>query len=90
MDIRSVQAFVAGFDFKLHLLSFSEGLESIHRNRREVNENIFSTLLLYEAIALRIIEPLHLSLDHGNASGMREINGRLYRIDPDFCQGTYE
>jgi hypothetical protein len=34
-----------------------------------VNENVFSTLLLYEAIALRIVEPLHFSLDHGNASG---------------------
>ena len=70
MDIRGVQTLVTRFDFKLYLLPFSEGLEPIHRDSREVNEDVFTTLLFNEAIALRIIEPLHLSSGHGAASGV--------------------
>lgn len=75
MNIRSVQTLVTRFDFKLDLLPFSECLEPIHRNGREVNENVFSPFLLYEAVAFRIIEPLHLSLHHGPPPGRKKSMG---------------
>jgi hypothetical protein len=61
---RRVQAFVARFHLELHGLTFSKGFEPVHLNRREVYEYVVSTLLFNEAVTLRVIEPLHLSLDH--------------------------
>src|ERR1041385_5452970 len=61
-----VQAFVAGLHFELHHLPLGERLEAVHLNRREMHEHIFATVLFNEAVALGVIEPLHLSLSHSS------------------------
>jgi hypothetical protein len=59
-----VEPLVALLHFELHDLTLGERLEAVHLNRREMHEHVFAALLLNEAIAFGIIEPLHLSLDH--------------------------
>ena len=66
MNVRRVQTLVASFDIEFHLLTFRERLESFHRDRGEVNEDILSTFLFDEAVTLGVIEPLHLSPGHVN------------------------
>src|SRR2546427_4793936 len=63
-DVRGVQPFLAGFHFELHDLALSERLEAVHLNRGEVDEHVLAALLFNEAVALGVIEPLHLSLSH--------------------------
>ena len=70
VDVCGVQSLVPGLDLEFHLLTFSKRLESIHRDGREVNEDVFSAFLLDEAIPLGVIEPLHFSLGHGAISGI--------------------
>src|SRR6266496_1898361 len=62
--VGGVQPFVALLHFKLHHLALRERLEAVHLDGREVHEHILATLLFNEAVALGIIEPLHLSLSH--------------------------
>ena len=64
-----MQSFIASLDLEFDFLTFSKSLEAIHRYRREVNEDVFTTVLLDEAVALRIVEPLHFSSGHRTASG---------------------
>ena len=66
MDVCRVQPLIASFDFEFHLLSFRERLESVHRDRGEVNEDVLPTFLFDEAVTLGVIEPLHLSPGHVN------------------------
>src|SRR5207245_9528242 len=63
-DVLGVQPFLPGLHLELHLLPFRERLETVHLDRREVYEHILAALLLNEAVALGVIEPLHLSLSH--------------------------
>jgi len=72
-----MKSLVTRLDLELDLLTFSEGLEAIHRYRREVNEDVFTTFLLNEAVTLCIIEPLHFSSGHGASPG-RLISVRAY------------
>src|SRR6266851_3544977 len=51
-NVLSLKALRALFHFKLHSLTFVEGLVSFHRDRGEVHENIFSRLALDESEAL--------------------------------------
>src|ERR1041385_7413498 len=51
---------LAGVDLELHFLAFGETLEAVHLDRGEMDEHIFSVVLLNEAISLGVIEPLHL------------------------------
>src|SRR5438105_11290094 len=60
--VLSLKALGAFLHFKLHRLSFIEGLVAVHHDRGEVNENILSCLTLDEAIPLRRIKPLHCTL----------------------------
>src|SRR5256884_6102895 len=62
--VRGVQPFVASLYLELHHLPFSERLEAVHLDGREVHEHVLAALLFNEAVALGIIEPLHLSLSH--------------------------
>jgi len=71
VHVRRMQSLVPGFDLEFHLLAFGKRFEAIHRDRREVNEDVFSAFLLDEAITFGVIEPLHFSLSHGAASGIR-------------------
>ncbi len=70
VHVGSMKSLVTSLDFELDFLTFSEGLEAVHRDCREVNEDVFTTLLLNEAITLRVVEPLHFSSGHGTASGI--------------------
>src|SRR5688572_18706157 len=63
-DVRCVESLFSGTDLELHLLSLGERLESVHLNRREVHEHIFTAFLLNEAVSLGVIEPLHLPSGH--------------------------
>src|SRR2546430_13357975 len=62
--VRGVQPFVASLYLELHHLPFSERLEAVHLDGREVHEHVLAALLFNEAVPLGIIEPLHLSLSH--------------------------
>src|SRR3989440_9388574 len=63
-NVRGVQSFVASLHLELHYLPFSERLEAVHLDGREVHEHVLAALLFNEAVPLGIIEPLHLSLSH--------------------------
>src|SRR5947209_13017692 len=58
------QPFLASLHFELHDLPFGEGLEPVHLDGREVYEHVLAAFLFNEAVALRVIEPLHFSLSH--------------------------
>src|SRR5690349_1311319 len=55
-DVRRVKPLVAALDLELDELSFGEGLEALHGDGGEVNEDVLPSLLLNEAIALGVIE----------------------------------
>src|SRR6185437_12646482 len=92
LNVGGVESFVASTDFELDLLSFSERLEAVHCDRREMHEDVFTALLFNEAIALGIIEPLHFPFGHSSSllrdetdparrcagQGRRRLCGRLY------------
>jgi hypothetical protein len=61
-NVLCLKAFGAFFYFKFHCLTFVERFVSIHHNRGEVYENIFTGLALDKTITLRSVEPLHCSL----------------------------
>src|SRR5262245_25938889 len=51
-------------DLELHTLAFGEGLEAVHRDRGEVDEDVVPTLALDEAVALLVRKPLDGALLH--------------------------
>src|SRR5260370_278662 len=61
-NLLRLKALRALLHFKFHGLTFVEGLVTVHRDRREVRETIFTRLALDESEALRSIKPLHCSL----------------------------
>ena len=69
LDVGSLLAFGALRDFELDLLTFLEGLESVHVNRGEMGEQIFAAIIRSnEAKTLRIIEPLYCACCHERVS----------------------
>ena len=64
-NVRSLQALGPLLDFKLHLLTFSDGAKAVRLDGGVVNENIFAaTVLSNETKALRIVKPLHSTSCH--------------------------
>ena len=61
-NVLCLKAFGAFLYFKFHCLAFVERFVSVHHDRGEVHENIFTGLALDKTIALRSIEPLDCSL----------------------------
>src|SRR5580658_1967195 len=61
-NVLCLKAFGAFLYFKFHCLTFVERFVSVHHDRGEVYENIFTGLALDKTIALRSVEPLHCSL----------------------------
>jgi hypothetical protein len=49
-------------------LAFGEGLEAVHRDRGEVDEDVVTTLALDEAVALLVRKPLDGALLHVRSS----------------------
>ena len=61
-DFVCLRPFLALDNFKLHCVTFLQCLEAIHADSRVVDENVGPTILADEAVALRVIELLDLSL----------------------------
>src|SRR6185312_14464274 len=64
LHVGGVESLVAGADFELDLLSFSERLEAVHGDCGEMHEDVFAALLFNEAITFGIVEPLHFPSGH--------------------------
>src|SRR6266404_4382196 len=79
-NVLSLKALRALLHFKLDCLTFAEGLVTVHHDRREVHENILSSLTLDESEPFRSIKPLHRSLFlHVQASHAQLRPGRSRR-----------
>src|SRR5881398_479357 len=64
-DVAGLGAFGALFDLVLDLRAFGEALEALAGDRAEVNEDVVAAVCLRdEAVALRVVEPLHGSACH--------------------------
>ena len=61
-DVLGLVALGALFDLELHHLSLRQRFVTIHLNRGEMDEDVFSRLALDEAIPLCRVEPLHHTL----------------------------
>ena len=59
--VLGLQSFRTLLDFELNRLAFIQRAVAVRLNGREVNEDIFATLTLDEAVTLRGIEPLYCS-----------------------------
>jgi len=66
LDVRRVEPFGASLDLELDFLSLGEGFEPVHHDRREVHKHVLAAFLFNEAVALRIIEPLHFPSGHAS------------------------
>src|SRR5207247_4628990 len=58
-DVCGLQSLRTAGDVELHGLTLGKRLEAVALNRREVHENVLSTLLGNEAKSLGLVEPLH-------------------------------
>src|SRR5687768_2317398 len=63
-DVRRLRALGALLDVELDLVVLAQRLEAFSGDRREVDEDVRTTLLLDKAEPLRVVEPLHLALGH--------------------------
>ena len=61
-------AILASSDVEGNCCSLVEGLESIHLNFGEVNEQIFAVFLRDETVALLRVEPFDSTFRHANSS----------------------
>src|SRR5439155_22514078 len=59
LDVRGLGALGPLYDLELHALALGQRLVAVHRDRREVDEDVLATLTLDEPVALLIREPLH-------------------------------
>src|SRR5262245_21026533 len=63
-DVRGLGTLGTLDDLELHTLAFGQGLEAVHRDRGEVDEDVVPTLALDEAVALLVRKPLDGALLH--------------------------
>src|SRR3990172_9260516 len=63
-DVRGLGTLGTLDDLELHTLAFGEGLEAVHRDRGEVDEDVVPSLALDEAVALLVRKPLDGALLH--------------------------
>src|SRR5260370_17067044 len=63
-DVLRLQPLGALGDLELNRIALGETTEPLSLDRREVDEHIWTRLLRDEAKALRVVEPLHLTLCH--------------------------
>src|SRR4029079_729019 len=61
-DVRRLQALLALHDLEFDALTLGQRLVPVHRDRREMDENVLTLLALDEPIALLVREPLHREL----------------------------
>src|SRR3989441_8310393 len=63
-DVLRLQTLRPLRDLELHVVALGEATEALGLDRREVNEHVRTRLLRDKAKALRVVEPLHLTLCH--------------------------
>src|SRR5580765_7539473 len=63
-DVLRLQALGTLGDLELHRIALGEAAEALGLDRREVDEHVRTRLLRDKAKALRVVEPLHLTLCH--------------------------
>jgi hypothetical protein len=63
-DVLGFQTLLALGDFKLHPVTFVEGLKSIRLNRGEVDEYVLASILGNETKTLLVLKPLDGTLCH--------------------------
>src|SRR5215831_17032843 len=63
-DVRSLQPLGALAHLELDLVPLDQALEALGLDSAEVDEHVLAILLGDEAIPLRIVEPLHMTLRH--------------------------
>src|SRR5439155_3370371 len=63
-DVLCLQALRTLGDFEFDRIALGETAEALSLDRREVDEHIGTRLLRDKAKALRVVEPLHLTLCH--------------------------
>src|SRR5881275_792277 len=63
-DVRGLGTLGPLDDLELHTLAFGEGLEAVHRDRGEVDEDVVPSFALDEAVALLVRKPLDGALLH--------------------------
>src|SRR5207248_2952937 len=63
-DVLRLQALRTLGDFEFDRIALGEAAEALSLDRREVDEHIGTRLLRDKAKALRVVEPLHLTLCH--------------------------
>src|SRR5438876_5654473 len=63
-NVRGLKALGTASHLELDLVTLGQALEALGLDRTVVNEDVFPTLLCDEPVALRIVEPLHMSLCH--------------------------
>ena len=61
-DVGGLRALLSLGDVELHPLTLGEGLESIHSDGAEVDEDVFALVGGDKAVALRLVEPLNRTL----------------------------
>src|SRR5206468_2085425 len=67
-DVRGLGTLWPLDDLELHTLAFGEGLEAVHRDRGEVDEDVVPSFALDEAVALLVRKPLDGALLHVRSS----------------------
>src|SRR3989441_13304887 len=63
-DVLRLQTLRPLRDLELHVVALGEAAEALGLDRREVDEHVWTRLLRDKAKALRVVEPLHLTLSH--------------------------
>src|SRR5687768_8147161 len=63
-DVGGLKTLRAASDFEFHLVAFTQALEALRADRAVVDEHVLAAVLRDEAVALRVVEPLHRSLWH--------------------------
>src|SRR5262249_12858289 len=58
LDVGRLRALIALHNLERHTLAFGQRLVAVHRDRREVDEDVVAAFALDEAIALLVREPL--------------------------------
>src|SRR5690606_32363664 len=67
-DVRGLQALGALHDLELHGVTLGEGPEAVHHDGAVMHEDVLAAFLRDEAVALRVVEPLHGTRRHRRTS----------------------
>src|SRR5262249_51710141 len=63
-DVRSLKALGPPGDLELDPVALDQALEALSLDGAEVHEHVLAVLLGDEAVPLRVVEPLHVTLSH--------------------------